>query len=216
MEPVKRRAFLDGELIERQVLGGFRDRVLQFVGPHPRRLVGARIDQVERVALEGGAGDRDRLERLARSVQPAQGFQRRIVERLHAERDAIDAGRAIALEARRLHAGRVGLQRHLDIRRHAPVFRDGVENAAHRLRLHQRRRAAAEEDRRHLLRRDARGGGLDLAREGADIAVFVDRGVADMAVEVAIRALRQAERPVDIDAEGVGCISALQGTTPRV
>ena len=41
------------------------------------------------------------------------------------------------------------------------------------------------------------------AREGAHVARLVDRGVAHVAVEVAIRALRQAERPVDVDAEGV-------------
>ena len=36
---------------------------------------------------------------------------------------------------------------------------------------------------------------------GIDEARLVDGGVAHMAVEVAIRAFRQAERPMDVDAE---------------
>ena len=40
-----------------------------------------------------------------------------------------------------------------------------------------------------------------LAREGAGVTLLVDRRVTDVAVEIAIRALRQAERPVDVDAE---------------
>ena len=97
----ERRALFDGELIERQMLGGFRDRELQFFGPHRGRLVGAGIDQVERIAIERGARDRDRIQRLARAVQPAQRLQRGIVQRLHAERHAVDAGCAIAAKARR-------------------------------------------------------------------------------------------------------------------
>ena len=54
-------------------------------------------------------------------------------------------------------------------------------------------------------RRDLAAGalrrGFDLALEGAGKAEFVNRRVADMAVEVAIRTLRQAERPVHVDAK---------------
>ena len=171
----ERRAFLDGELIERQMLGGFRDRELQFVRPHRGRLVGAGIDQVERIAIERVARDRDRIERLARGVQSAERLQRGIVQRLHAERDAVDAGGAIAAKARRLDAGGVGLQRHLDIGRDAPMLADRIEDRADGLRLHQRRRAAAEKDRGDLAARRARRGGFDLARKGAGEALLVDR-----------------------------------------
>jgi hypothetical protein len=71
----KRRAFLDCELIERQMFGGLRDRELQLIGPHLGRLAGPGIDQVERIALEGTARDCNRLERLVRGVQPPQHFQ---------------------------------------------------------------------------------------------------------------------------------------------
>ena len=76
-------------------------------------------------------------------MQPAQGFQRGVVQRLHAERDAVDAGGAIAAKPRRFHAGRIGLKRHFDLIGDLPVFSDRIENGADRLRLHQRRRTAA-------------------------------------------------------------------------
>ena len=55
----------------------------------------------------------------------------------------------------------------------------------------------------------ARRGGFDLARKRAGKAFFVDRRVPDMAVEIAIRAFRQAERPVHVDAERAVFASAL-------
>ena len=50
----------------------FRDRELQFIGPHFGRLVGAGVDQVEGIAVERRARDRDRIERFARGVQTSE------------------------------------------------------------------------------------------------------------------------------------------------
>ena len=138
----------------------------------------------------------------SRRVQPPERRKRRIVERLHAERHAIDPGRAKAAKALRLDAGRVGFERDLDVGGDRPVSCDGVEDRADGRGLHQRGRAAAEEDGRDGAARHAVGGRGDLRGKGAREAGLVDGGVAHMAVEVAIRALRQAERPVDIDPEG--------------
>src|SRR5579862_2810230 len=90
------------------MLRGFTDRAREFRLPGGKRLARARINQIERVAVEDGARDGNRLERLLRAVQAAELLQREVVERLHAERDAVDAGGAIAAEARRLNAGRIG------------------------------------------------------------------------------------------------------------
>ncbi len=57
------------------MFGGFADRELQFVGPHGRRLIGAGIDQVERITIERIARDGDGIERLARAVQAAERLQ---------------------------------------------------------------------------------------------------------------------------------------------
>jgi hypothetical protein len=133
----ERRALFDRELIERQMFRGLRDRVLQFGGPHFRRLVGPGIDQVERIAVEDLARDRHRIERFARGMQASQRLQRGVVQRLHAERHPVDAGGAIAGKARGLDAGRVGLQRDFDITGDAPVPADRIEDGAYGLRLHQ-------------------------------------------------------------------------------
>ncbi|MGY3427911.1 hypothetical protein ACVWZW_008415 [Bradyrhizobium sp. F1.13.4] len=129
------------------MLGRLVDRETQFIGPHRRRLVGTGVDQVERITIERAARDGNRVEGLACAVHAAERLQRGIVERLHAERDAIDAGGAIAGEARSLDAGRVCLQRDFDVFRHGPVLADGVEHSADGCRLHERGRAAAEKDR---------------------------------------------------------------------
>ena len=60
----ERRVLLDGELIEREMLARLRERALELGGPRLRRLSRTRIDQVERIALEDRARDRDRGERL--------------------------------------------------------------------------------------------------------------------------------------------------------
>jgi hypothetical protein len=45
------------------------------------------------------------------------------------------------------------------------------------------------------------GSGFDFASKGA--SRLVDQGVADMAVEIAIRTFRQAERPMHVNTEGI-------------
>src|SRR6478672_8942596 len=104
MQRGKRRVGLDGQLIKRQMLGGFRDGALELGRPGLRRLARPRVDQVEGIALERGACDRDGGERLLRGVRAPEFLQLRVVERLYAERDAVDAGRAIAGKARGLDA----------------------------------------------------------------------------------------------------------------
>src|SRR5690606_3977969 len=70
---------------------------------------------------------------------------------------------------------------------------------------HKRGRAAAEEDTRDLPPGRRLGRVVELGEQGPPPARVIDRR-ADMAVEVAIGALRQEEGPVNVDAEaGIGC-----------
>src|SRR3954468_7963732 len=99
------------------MFGGFIDRTREFGAPSFGRLTGTRIDQIERIAVEGFARDRDSIERLLGGVQPAEFFERGIVERLHAERHTIDAGYAITRKPCCLDARWISLKRDLDVRR---------------------------------------------------------------------------------------------------
>jgi len=59
----------------------------------------------------------ERVERLARRMRASELGKRAVVERLHAERNAVDAGTAITAKARRLDARRIGLKRDFGIGR---------------------------------------------------------------------------------------------------
>src|SRR5438105_13515150 len=100
------------------------------------------------------------------------------------------------------------------------MLADRIQDGAYGSRLHQRRRAAAEKDRGDGSIRRARRCRFDLARKRVRKSFFVDRRVADVAVEIAIRAFRQAEWPVHVDAEGcslrVVAFGASQGKSPPV
>ena len=207
VERKKWRLRLDRELIERKVVAGLRQRRLQLARPGFGLLVRPGVDEIERVAIEHAARDGDGVERLTRRMHAAEFGQHAIVERLHAERHPIDAGGAVAAKARRLDTGRIGFERDLGVRRDPPLPGDRIEHARDRRRLHQRRSAAAEKDRRHRTAAQALGNRPDLGVKGFEETRLVDRLAAHVAVEVAIRTFRQAERPVDIDAEGLRVVS---------
>jgi len=190
------------------VVAGVRQRPAQFGAPAGDRLPRPRIDQVEREPVEQPRRQPDRGQRLRRRVAAAEKRQRGVVQRLHAQRHPVDPGGPEAREPAGLGGGRVGLQRDLDVRRHRPARRDPVEHRRRRLRRHQRGRAAAKEHRRD--RPPGRFGCemIQLGKQRGAPAVLVDR-FADVGVEVAVRALRPAERPVHVDPEaGPGRIAA--------
>ena len=81
------------------MVGGMADRLFELRRPGLRRLAGPRIDQVEGQPREDFARQADGVQRLVDIVQPAEESQIGIVQRLHAERHAVDAGGAIAAKA---------------------------------------------------------------------------------------------------------------------
>jgi len=68
--------------------------------------------------------------------------------------------------------------------------------------LHQRWRAAAEKYRRNPAVRHLRRYRCDLRFIGPKEPRLIYAAVPNVAVEVAVRTLRQAKGPVDVDAEG--------------
>ena len=150
-------------------------------------------------------GEFDRRQRLVDRVLPAERLEVGVVQRLDPDRQPVDAGGAIAAEPLGFHAGRIGLERDLRVGRKPPDGCDGVDNALHRLRPHQRRRSPAEEDRGDRAARRKRAAMADLRPEGREIALLVDRRPPHVTVEVAIGTFRQAEGPMDVDPKsGVG------------
>ena len=96
-----------------------RQRLAQFRPPRVRRLARPRIDQVERDARETPPAPSPAPRSPAPRSAPAQQPQRRRIEALHADRDPVHPGIAERREAPRLDAGRIGLQRDLDVVRPA-------------------------------------------------------------------------------------------------
>ena len=178
-----------------------RERLDEFGAPQVDGLAGTGVDQVERGAIEDRDRGLERGQRLLAIVQAAEHAQVGIVQRLHAERNPVDAGRAIAAEATRLDAGRIGFQRDLGVGFNRPVIADRPEDRFDGRGLHQRGRAAAEEDGGDRASPGQRGAMRDFGAKRLDIAILVHGRAPDVAVEVAIWAFGQAERPMHVDAE---------------
>src|SRR5581483_6039560 len=117
-------ALFDGELIEREMIGGVLERAGEFLAPRARRLPLARIDQVEGDTVELALGEGKRAERFVGRVHPPERLEAPIVERLNAERETVDAGRAVAREVVRLDGCRIGFERDLGVLRQVPMRAD--------------------------------------------------------------------------------------------
>ena len=88
------RPRLDGELVEGEMVGCQRESAIQLLLPVSQRLVGAGVDQVEGQPRENPARQFERVDCLARTMATAKVLQRRVVERLDAERQPVHARRA--------------------------------------------------------------------------------------------------------------------------
>ena len=176
------------------------ERLAQFRPPVGHGLVRPCIDQVEGDAAEQRLGQFQRGNRLGRRMLPPEPAQGVFAQALDAHRDAVDPGVTKRREAGGLDAGGVGLQGDFEVgQRHEQPSGIG-DQVGHGLRVHQAGGAAAEEDRGQLARSQAGGLPRQFGAQGGGKAALVD-AVADMGVEVAIRALGQAERPVDVQRE---------------
>src|SRR5439155_8136175 len=100
-------AGLDRQLIEREMLAGEVQRLVELGLPRRDALARAGVDQVERGAREAGAGETDCRDRLIAIVPAAKEAERLRIERLDPERQPVDAGGGKTGEARSL--GRIGV-----------------------------------------------------------------------------------------------------------
>jgi hypothetical protein len=134
-------------------------------------------------------------------VNAAQGTKISVVQRLNADRYPVHARQPISGKSVRLDTPWIGFQRDLGVRRQIPMLTYRFDQCRHRCWLHQRRRPAAKEDALHAPRANARPGLCHLGQIALEKRRLVPAAVAHMAVEVAIRALGRAERPMDVNAE---------------
>ncbi len=201
MQLGERRLRLDGQLVQRQVPAGQSKRLAKLAAPGLGGLAGAGIDQIEAEALECFTCNSYPRLRLGGGVQPAQCLQLAVVERLHAERHAVDARRPVAAEAGSLHARWVRLQRDFGAGSDGPMVPDGIEDGADRRRAHQRGCAAAEEHAGDGSAAPHGGPVAELAPVCGEEARLIDAARPHVTVEVAIGALGGAERPMHVDAE---------------
>ena len=178
-----------------------RQRFTKLAPPVVDRLARSRVDEVEGDAVEVCACHLECGECFSGGMDASERLQNVVAQRLHAERHAIDSCMRVAGEALRLDAARVRFERDLGAGRYRPKLRDAIEDRSDRARLHQRGRAAAEENAGNLARPGECRGVLELAQVGCEETGLVDAAEAHVTVEVAVRALLGAERPVDVDAE---------------
>ena len=209
---------LDGELVEREMCAGIVKRARKLVTPGAERLPGPRIDEIEARAREMPGGEGDRGKRFGSCMAAAEEGKRSVVERLHAEGNAIDPGRGVGREAGSLDRGRVGLERDLAVGGDGPERAHALDDRGHGLAGHERWRAAAEEDTRHHARFRVGCVVGELGQECRAPTLLLD-ACAHMAVKVAIGAFGEAEGPMHINAEAGSRGSTavpLNGGTRRV
>src|SRR5690606_27902933 len=105
------RAGFDGELVEREMLGAEAYRAGQLGLPLRLGLIWPGIDQVEAHATEMALRGVERTETLGNAMRTAEEAQCIVVERLEAERYAVDPCGSQIGKARRLDRRGIGLER---------------------------------------------------------------------------------------------------------
>ena len=202
LEPAeKRRVFLVGQAVGREVFGGECDGFFQRRLPLGERLGGNGKHEVEVHVVEARlAQDFIRTLGLLRAVDAPEDGQQRRVPRLHAHADPVDAQRAEQARFFQRNRRRVHLQR---------PFRERaqVQSLAHpreqviQLRRGKRARGAAAEENRLRLQGVARGFPVEFRQQGVQKPLRLIL-IRCFLIEGAVRADFQAERDVDVKMAG--------------
>ena len=111
---------LDGQLIERDMVSDMVERSCELIAPLGLGLSRSAVDEVEAEAGKERGGELNRMKRLGDRVLAPERLEVGVAQRLHADRQAVDAGGAISAKPPRFDAGRVGFERDLGVRLEAP------------------------------------------------------------------------------------------------
>src|SRR5215207_1392023 len=115
MKLVVRRSRLDGQLVERHVALLFTERPAKLPTPIRSGLARPCIDEIEGDAGENAGSKPKGGECFRNIVLAAETGEIAIIERLYADRQAIDACGAVALKVSCFGAGRIRLEGYLGI-----------------------------------------------------------------------------------------------------
>ena len=192
------------QLIVRDVRGLQRHRALHVGQCAVQRLLRQRVHQVQ--IDVGVAGILRRLHcglGLTSRVDATEPLQFVVVEALHAERNAVDAGRQVTVEATVFDGAGIGFQGDLGVIGQRQARAHAVEQAVDQLRRKQAGCAATEKNTDDRSTFECRGEidavGIQISQQMIDV-VGVRRRLAAQAVriEIAVRALLHAPRHVDV------------------
>ncbi len=220
------RVRLQRQVIDAQVRWLEGERPPQVALAARQVLAGQRVHQVDVESVEGTPRLLDRGDGLGLVVHAAQQLELRVVEALHADRQPRDAGRTEGAEALALEGPRIGLERDLAVRQQWQTRADVFEQPADRVGREQAGRAAADEDADDAAPPHERQRGFEIGAQRIEVAGFLwqalgqrfgsgfpgpdhapqgggdrrERGGGQfMRVEVAVRALLQAPRQVNVE-----------------
>ena len=203
MQGIELCARLDGQLIKRDMPIGDAKPFTQLRPPGLGIVFRARIDQIKRKAIKDRGRHIQRTHGFLGTVQATKEFQVTVIKRLNANRYPVDPVGGKGRKTVNLDRARIGFERDLQIIRHRPERFDVLDQGPGGFRVHQGWRATTKEDRSH---RPPRMAGRTMGKLGPKCCApaRVINTARHMTVEIAIRAFRQAERPVDIDAKRHG------------
>ena len=202
-----RRPAVEGSVgLYRQLVGGNMrhaagERPADVGARHVDRLRRQAVHQVEIYVVEARECGFHTAPGFGRGVDASERLEHRIVEALHAKRNAVHPRVAKATEARRLDGAGIGLERDFGDRLERQPRAHAAEQRVDRFRREQARRTAADE---HADKPPAPHGGqraLEVGEQLGDVLGFRERSVALVGIEVAIRALAHAPRDVHVERE---------------
>ena len=195
----ERRALLDLQPVAGKMLGRERERGVEVCLPARHRLLGQTVDEVEaQIVKARGASVLHRADGLRVRVDAPDAPQLRVVRGLHPEREAVEACIVqLPQGGNILRAVGVGLERDLRAGGDAVALKNRVQKAAQAVGAEIARCAAAEVNGVYGAVRRALPPRGELRGQRGDVSVHLSLG-ARQGVEVAVNALRLAERNVDV------------------
>ena len=197
------RARLDLQPVAADVVGLEVDDVAKRLHPLLARLARQAEHEVDRNVVKARAPrERHGLLRLPVGMRAAQRLELRVVVRLHADGDAVEARAAQPREHGQRHGVGVGLKRDLRVAADVEAAVDLGENLRKPAGPEERRRAAAKIDGVDLIARCTLRRLADVQDHGVEIPVHqIPAACAGNGIKVAVFAFAPAERDVDVDAE---------------